>query len=433
MSHVPQRRSRSAVHRTLLLTALLLVRGEQTAVACDEPEIRSPADYTSDHFLLHTDLPVAEAELLLQRLETMQSLIGRYWNASTKKVTECYVIQDLANWPESSFAPEIRAQVQIGGVTRARGVRVGRQQDLLAVVYAMAQFGTPQHEAVHAFCYHAFGRTGPTWYAEGMAELGTYWVEGETTVNCPQYVVDYLQASPRPSLADITDPDQETGDGWKNYAWRWALCHFMVHNPNYQDRFRTLGLTLLSGRGSAFESAFSSQRKELEFEFAFFLDHLQRGFDVGRCRWDWKRTARPLRSGRSTESTIAADRGWQPSGVKVVKDQQYVADVSGEWQTAPVADSPNASDESTGNSDTAGEPSRNSVAAGAGESIAAGTLTGCILADDVLSEEFAIRPDEPFIPPAGGALYLRCFDSWTELGDNTGERVVRIRLESPPE
>jgi len=41
----------------------------------------------------------------------------------------------------------------------------------------------------------AFATTGPTWYSEGMAELGTYWREGDTSVNADPRILEYL-ASP---------------------------------------------------------------------------------------------------------------------------------------------------------------------------------------------------------------------------------------------
>ena len=40
-------------------------------------------------------------------------------------------------------------------------------------------------------------------------------------------------------------PFQDTGDCWQNYAWRWALCHLLVNNPNYSATFRKVGLKML--------------------------------------------------------------------------------------------------------------------------------------------------------------------------------------------
>jgi hypothetical protein len=269
--------------------------------------------------------------------------------------------------------------------------------------------GTPQHEAVHAYCYHAFGVTGPTWYAEGMAEMGNYWVEGDASVNCPDYVIDFLRNDQRPTLDAITDSNQESGDGWRNYAWRWALCHFLVNNPNYQDRFRTLGATLLSGRGGSFERSFSSQRRELDFEFAFFLDHLERGFDVSRCRWDWKKSFREPKGSRSIRCVVQADQGWQPTGARLISGNIYQLTCAGLWSTAEDA----------------------ADAAPAAAADTAGALVGCLMRDDRLSAPFLLTTTPAFLAPGDGELYVRCHDAWTSLHDNRGE--VRLELSAPPQ
>ena len=51
----------------------------------------------------------------------------------------------------------------------------------------------PLHESVHGYCCQAFGRTGPQWYAEGAAEMGNYWVDGERGVNAYPWVIKYLR------------------------------------------------------------------------------------------------------------------------------------------------------------------------------------------------------------------------------------------------
>ena len=225
----------------MLTSTLLLIALWPSGSAADERGAATRADYKSANFILHTDLSREDAEELLTKLETMLEIVSRYWGAPSRKTIECYVVVMPDNWPDDVLPPQAKAQVRQGGITLAQGIRRGRQLDMTAVVYASAEFGTPLHEAVHAYCYQTFGVTGPTWYAEGMAEMGNYWVEGDSSVNCPEYVIEFLKQSPRPTIEQITDSDQNTGDGWRNYAWRWALCHFLVNNPNYQERFRVLG------------------------------------------------------------------------------------------------------------------------------------------------------------------------------------------------
>ncbi len=375
----------------------------------DERAAAGSADYRSDNFILHTDLARDDAEELLTKLEAMLKIVSRYWGAPSRKKIECYVVVRPDNWPDDVLPAQAKAQVSQGGITLAQGVRRGRQLDMMAVVYASAEFGTPQHEAVHAYCYQTFGVTGPTWYAEGMAEMGNYWVEGDSSVNCPEYVIEFLKQSPRPTIEQITDADQNTGDGWRNYAWRWALCHFLVNNPNYQERFRVLGANLLGSRGGSFERSFRTQQQELEFEFTFFLDHLERGFDVERCHWNWQKRFREPSSERPITATVRADRGWQPSGAKVIAGGSYLVECTGTWSIS--ADAAEHGAEGNGQE--------------------SGMLAGCLFDGETLTESFPIDPSMPFIAPAEGQLFLRCDDGWTGLSDNKGQLSVSITLMQP--
>jgi hypothetical protein len=359
---------------------------------------RRPQDYRSRNFLIHTDLAKDDAEALLQKMEMMLKIISRYWGAPNRKTIECYVVDDLDYWPAGSLSPGVRDTVRQGGITIAQGSRRGNQFNLNAIVYASSSYGTPQHEAVHAYCYQTFGVTGPTWYAEGMAELGNYWVEDDTTVTAPDYVIQYLKRSPRKSLEEITDSRQRTGDGWQNYTWRWALCHFLVNNSNYYDRFRPMGVGFLTGRSSTFDRTFASKMKELEFEFEFFVDHLQRGFDVGRCVWNWKARYREQKGTRPVVSRIRADQGWQPSGLKVVKGQEYRFSATGMWRTS-------------------GDPEGVSADGGPGGT---GKLVGVLFNDYQLGTPFEIGADGAVTAPDDGQLLLRCRDEWDQLSDNKG-------------
>src|SRR5690606_24638740 len=135
---------------------------------------QGPRDYRSKNFLLHSDLSEDEAKELLTDLETMLSLISRYWGKPNRQVIEMFVAKDVRTWPR-----EVLQQMDGDGVTRmfnGAGVTVGRsasvggQRVTKSTVYCVADRGVPKHEAVHAYCQQAFGTTGPLWYSEGMAE-----------------------------------------------------------------------------------------------------------------------------------------------------------------------------------------------------------------------------------------------------------------------
>lgn len=394
----------SIVRQALAIVLTIVMFGHAASVRA-----QSTADHRSRNFLIHTDLPEDEAKELLSDLETMLSIISRYWAAPSRKPIECFVVRDHRNFSAAVLPPQGRAAVANGGVTIAQGIRRRSSVSMTAKVYASSKYGTALHEAVHAYCYQTFGRTGPTWYAEGMAEMGNYWQKDDATVTAPNYVIGFLRRSRRKSTAEITDNGQRTGDGWQNYAWRWALCHFLANNPNYRDRFRQLGVSLLAGKNASFDRSFASMLEELNFEFQLFVDHLNQGVNVQKTAWDWKARYRSQRQGRPVTAKLKADHGWQSSSLLVKKGEVYRCTPSGQWKT---------SDETEVDfSDGQNGPDR---------------LYAAVFDDYELSKP--IELDSPtFVAPADGKLVLRCRDEWHKLDDNSGTITVSLTRDSDGE
>jgi len=404
------------------LVAVMLCAGEgitQTSrrqSKANQPEsgrdTRRVRDFSSRNFLVHTDLAEAEANDLLDRLETMLRLISRYWGRPNKKTIECFVVVDLRNWPPGSLDPAGRAYIRSGGGLTVTTVAVrGTRFDAKAIVYAIADRGTAQHEAVHAYCAQAFGRGGPIWYAEGMAEMGQYWREDDHTVRIDDRVLAYLQRAEPKSLNEIVNAREVTGDSWQNYAWRWALCHLLANNPNYRDRFRPLGLGLLTGQDVSFNAVYGSLAPEISFEYLFFLEHVEQGYDVTQCSWDWKARFRAVSVRRGATSKIKADYGWQPSRVLAQDGTSYTYTVIGTWKTDDVSEAVDADGHPDGR----------------------GTLMGVVFsADYELSDPFELGTEGTWSADRDGSLFLRCRDGWGELGNNTGRVTVKFTAQEKP-
>jgi len=326
------------------------------------------------------------------------------------------VVKDLANWPAGSLHPAGMQSVQGGGgVTMSRTTyRGGQIVAAKSIVYATANGGTPQHEAVHAYCAQNFGRTGPVWYSEGMAEMGNNWKvvprKGQPlAVTCEQYVIDYIKRSEPKSLNEIVNSSETTGDSWQNYCWRWALCHLLATNPNYSERFRPLGLGLLMNKPVSFNQTYGAMDREISFEYLFFLKHFDQGFRCDLCQWDWKTKFRKPNSVRPLTSKVEANQGWQASRVLVEEGREYQISTLGEWNTAT------ESKDVTARGDDSGQ----------------GTLMGVVLYENEneeyeLSAAFELGKAERFQAPASGKLFLRCRDNWHELADNSGKISVKI-------
>jgi len=370
-------------------------------------------DYASSHFVVHTDLTDAEAEELLDRLETMLSLISKYWDRSPSGMIEMYVVKDLKNWPPQFFPDDALYSLEGGAgvtITATRSSRLTDEFLAKSVVYAVADRGTPQHEAVHAYCGQTFGRTGPLWYSEGMAEMGQYWRANDSSVNAEPVVIRYLRESEPKSLNEIVNAREITGDSWQNYAWRWALCHLLANNTNYSQRFRPLGLGLLTKQDVSFEQTYGNMAKEISFEYRQFLQDVERGYRADLCSWDWKSKFMLVKTAKVTSVKIEAGRGWQASRLIVQAGEEYEFSAAGNWVMSKGDQGVDADGDSDGN----------------------GRLIGALLTDEgddfALGEPFELGRFGTFTAPGEGNLFLRCREPWSDIADNRGTVMVKLKL-----
>ncbi|MBW3597167.1 MAG: hypothetical protein KY475_07815 [Planctomycetes bacterium] len=413
------------------------------AAAAAQTERGSVCALTSPHFVLHTDLPDREARQALARMEATLSFVADYWKVRPRgNKIQCYLVDNQEHWRDAQL-PHPLARIStggIGGATVSESVGAGRDARREAVIYASTTPGVVEHEVVHAYCLHAFGTTGPDWYKEGMAEMAAFRGDGQSGVRCPAERVRELRGEAPKSIRNIVEANSMTGEishsiglmvsgGNRNrrqvpmsewterdaanvrqarldYFWSWALCHLLVHNPNYSDRFHLLGDSYLLGRDDSFERMFASMSPELEFEYRLFLEHVDVGYRADLCAWDWRTRFRSLERSGASPRPVAAARGFQASGVNVAKHARYAYRALGVWSTSADATT-------DANGDREGR----------------GRLQGVILSDFTLSEAFPLGAEGVFTAPATGKLYLRCRDGWSELSDNRGE--IEVVLSQP--
>lgn len=369
----------------------------------DEPS--APRDVRSRNFLLHTDISDRQAQILLFKLESMIDLVSRYFGRPSPSPIECFVVRDMAQWPAGAIDPVGAAKIANGeGVTISQ--TLGR--NTRSIVYSCDSHGVVQHEAMHAYCAQSFGSTGPTWYSEGVAEMGQYWKDGELAVSIDPVVADYLmRADPKKELLEIVAAGQVTGDSWQAYAWRWALCHLLANNPNYNGQFKALGIAMMSGQPESFESAYGTVAPQISFEYDQFVRHVANGYRADLCAWQWNRRFTPLRAGRKVQTEAIAQRGWQATGLQVEAGATYAVGAEGTWKVDGLTDGCSADGEADGR----------------------GRLVAVVMTDFQLSEEFELGAAATFVPPASGDLYVRCREDWTGLADNAGELKLTFSRE----
>ena len=374
----------------------------------DEPK-KEPRLVRSAHFAFLTDVSDREAKIILDKLERMAGQLERYFGRGPAGPIEGFIVRDLAAFPPGTLTEAAGVAKIREGAGICFNARLGNQRK--ATLYSCADHGVIQHECTHGFCHMTFGSTGPTWLAEGVAELGNYWKEGEAAVDVEPGVMGYLQkAQPKRGLLEIAVPGRTPSGTWQDYAWRWALCHMLAFNPNYADRFKPLAIALMEEQpGVSFESVYGPVAKQVSFEYDQFLRHVGNGYRADLAAWPWKARFRKPQGEASLKATIKAKAGWQASGLEVDQAARYGCEATGTWKTA-----------------VAGEP-----CSAAGDAAGRGRLEGAVLAETdagfTLSDPFALGDKGTFSAPAAGRLVLRCSDDWTQLGDNDGEVEVTLR------
>ena len=372
----------------------------------DEPV--APRDVRSQHFIVRTDLSARKAKMLLDKLETMVGLVSRYYGRPLPGVIQCYVAEDLKRWPKDVFPEYVKAKMANNeGRTVSATIKnsLGARQTK-SVVYSGSRTGTVQHEAVHAYCNLAFGSTGPTWYSEGMAEMGQYWKEAQREVDVNDVVIRHIRKSKKPKkLTEIIKPGQITGDSWEAYAWRWALCHLLANNPNYNKKFRDLGIGLMMERpGVSFTSAYGKVAKQLMFEYDQFVENVDNGYRADLCAWKWRHRFKDVTPKKHEKLKVAAKGGWQP-GVRVEKGVRYDVAANGKWEIDGTGTETNANGDKKG----------------------VGKLVAVVMKDYKLSETIELGEKSNFVAPTDGELYFRCNEEWNRISDNAGGLTVYIR------
>jgi hypothetical protein len=205
------------------------------------------------------------------------------------------------------------------------------------------------HEGVHSFMNTVLGACGSPWYMEGLAEmLGTHASnEDRLTLNYfPQnreevpglgrirIIRDDVAAHRAMTLPKILDYPPSAHHSNDAYAWSWAAAMFLDAHPQYQKRFRALSKDVLQDDFNAnFRKIFADDLPELFEEFQVFAADMEYGYDIPRTTIDL--TPGKIEANSNGEkpatATVAADRGWQNSGIRLEAGKKYEITASGRW------------------------------------------------------------------------------------------------------
>jgi hypothetical protein len=280
------------------------------------------------------------------------------------------------------------------------------------------------------------GSCGPTWFMEGVAELlATHrWQDGRLTMNylpqdrdeVPEWgrvriVKDAFAAGRARPLKQVIELPPAAYSETQAYAWSWAVALLLDRHPRYRERFHSLLVHVREANFTQrFYQLYEKDWQELCEEWQLLVSGMEYGYDVPRAAVDF-RPGGALPDGGATVS-VAANRGWQPSGVVLEAGAKYRLRASGRSQ---VANQPQI---------WWCEPNGVSIRYYQGRPL--GLLLAAVRPDHPQPERLSalLRPIEVGLgttlsPEQTGTLFLRINDSAAELGDNAGELKVEIRRE----
>ena len=290
------------------------------------------------------------------------------------------------------------------------------------------------HEGTHVFMSTRLGGCGPPWYMEGIAELlSTHlWREGKLTLawmpasreDVPHWgriklIKEAVAAGRGKRLREVVDfPPAMYLDNIA-YAWSWAAAYFLDQHPAYQQRFRTLYKHVeQSDLSGMFYKLFESDWAELEEQWELFTAGIEYGYDIRRNVIDFA-PGKPLESEAATV-VVAADRGWQNSGLRLEAGSSYRLRASGRYQVAQQGGI------------WWSEPNGVSIRYYRGRPL--GILLAAVRPDppprdgqSALLEPVAVGLQCVISPEKSGTLFLKINDSPAELHDNAGHLQVEVR------
>jgi hypothetical protein len=226
-----------------------------------------------------------------------------------------------------------------------------------------------------------------------------------------------------PAVMEINNRQQLGNDA---YAWCWAAAKFLDSHPRYRERFRALAEHAQDADFNGLvRREFAADWDELATEWWAYVATLEHGYDFERMAIRFER-GEPL-SRERREVKVAADRGWQSSGVWLEAGKTYRVTVRGRYQIAEengVAWPCEAGGVTIEYHD--GRPLGMLLGAifegGRGKAEGGGRELG----DATFAKPLAIGLGATITREVSGTLYLRVNDSAARLGDNRGTLTIRV-------
>ena len=397
--------------------------------------------YESKRLKLYTDIDAEAARTLPSLIDAVSLAWIEYFGelppdrAGSEFQMTGYLIRDEGLFREAGLVPEDLPMFEHGRHRRNEFWMREQKYDYFRRHLLI-------HEATHCFMTIMPGVAAPVWYIEGMAEyFATHRIEPDRSASfrvMPTSSADFagwgrikairdeFSAGNAKSIRDLIAMQPTEFLRPEPYAWSWALCQFLDAHPRYRERFQKLGGHL---QGSAFRrdftKAFDNDSRDLNTEWLLFIANLRYGYEATRAAIDFQPGTRLTTARPSHRLDIAADRGWQSSGVLLEAGQTYEVAAAGRFT---LADQPKP-----------WESEPQGITFRYFDRRPLGLLIGCFRAEeghadgenDPMLKVIEIGRGRLLEAPLTGTLYLRLNEEWNSLSDNRGHVAVEVRRALP--
>jgi hypothetical protein len=301
---------------------------------------------TGKHITLYTDLPEAAAVDELPRVfDTAVPLWCEYFGVEPAKVAAWKIVGCVMKDKERFVGAGLFGE---NLPDFPNGFSTGSQLWLYDQPSDYYRRHLLLHEGTHAFMNRWLGGSGPPWYMEGMAELlGTHrWRPASNWPTCRKrrtkcslsrikIVKEEFAASRGMTLIDIMKYGNRAHLQNEPYGWCWAAAAFFDQHPQSQAAFRDLQSHTQEDSADfsqQFREKLSEHWREIDEDWQLFVIECDYGYNVARAAVVRKPVADLPAGGASV--TIAADRGWQSSGLKLRAGKTYQVAATGRYQVA---------------------------------------------------------------------------------------------------
>ena len=398
---------------------------------------------TSNHLTLYTDLPSSpDVDQLPKVFDAAIPLWAKFFEVAPSefddwKVTAC-AIQNKQRFRDYKLLPADLPPF-LHGFQKFDRVWVYEQPSPYYRQHLLL------HEGTHSAMNHVYGRVGPAWYREGIAEmLGTHRFEnGKLTM--PYFpadrkvvehwgrikiIKDDIEKGNVRSISSIVNGRTRDFLKVESYAWSWALQSFGHSHPKFKDLFLGLQEEMFFSERAVtrrFMKEYYARKYEMDLAWNLFLSHLDYGYDSSKEIVHIQEEETKVTVGKIITAKIDVAKGWQSTGLVLPPNMKLDLAASGKFRVR-LEGTLDGRPATPWPCEPQGVTIEYYQERPLGELLAA-TVNATDEADvSGLTRAQPVGRRARIATREGGTLYLRINERADHLQDNQGEITVKLRL-----